>query len=106
MPGASTLDQPIQGRLESLINYDDQFSEQEKNLEGLDSQALEELRLQRFETVKAFLRKPKVSLEYVRALPVPVEHVPEPSRTAGSFDLNAVKNKIEKATSSVCHTWD
>ena len=52
------------------------------------------------------MRKPKVSLEYVRALPGPVEHGLELSRTAGSFDLNAVKNKIEKATSSVCHTWD
>jgi hypothetical protein len=45
MPGVSTLDQPMQGRLESLINYDDQFSEQERNWEGLDSQTLEELRL-------------------------------------------------------------
>ena len=52
------------------------------------------------------MRKPKVSLEYVRALPGPIESIPELSRTAGSFDLNAVKNKIEKATSSVCHTWD
>ena len=60
---------------------------------------------ERFQTVRAFMKKPKVSLEYVRSLPASKRQEPELPRTAGSFDTTAVKQKIEIATSSACRTW-
>lgn len=60
---------------------------------------------ERFQTVRAFMKKPKVSLEYVRSLPASKNQEPELPQTAGSFDTTAVKQKIEHATSSVCRTW-
>ena len=60
---------------------------------------------ERFQTVRAFMKKSKVSLEYVRSLPASRRQESQHPRTAGSFDTTAVRQRIEQATSSGCRTW-